>query len=402
MSQTGTSAALANDPATAIRAIVDRIENGLIEIRRDIRAHPELGFEEVRTAGVVSAELTRLGIAHRTGIGKTGVVGIIEGGRPGPVLAIRADMDALPILEKTGLPFASTKEGLMHACGHDIHTTTLLGVAAVLKEMAPQLAGTIKLVFQPAEEGIGGMAAMIADGVMDSPKIDLALGFHNHPEMAAGTFGYVRGPTLAASDKFDIVVRGKSGHAAYPHTTVDPLIAAAHLVTQLQTVVTREVNAMHPAVVTVGAIQGGTTYNIIPDSCLIKGTVRTLHTRARDTAEAAIKRLAAGMKDGMRVECDVSYRRGVPPLVNHDTVLDPAISGVRKQFGEAAVSQGEPNLGGEDFALMAELVPGFQLRVGSSQPGRRDRLHNSAYQPDERCIGFGVQALSRAALEILG
>jgi len=402
MSQTGTLAALANDPATAIRAIVDRIENGLIEIRRDIHAHPELGFEEVRTAGVVSAELTRLGIAHRTGIGKTGVVGIIEGGRPGPVLAIRADMDALPILEKTGLPFASTKEGLMHACGHDIHTTTLLGVAAVLKEMAPQLAGTIKLVFQPAEEGIGGMAAMIADGVMDSPKIDLALGFHNHPEMAAGTFGYVRGPTLAASDKFDIVVRGKSGHAAYPHTTVDPLIAAAHLVTQLQTVVTREVNAMHPAVVTVGAIQGGTTYNIIPDSCLIKGTVRTLHTRARDTAEAAIKRLAAGMKDGMRVECDVSYRRGVPPLVNHDTVLDPAIAGVRKQFGEAAVSQGEPNLGGEDFALMAELVPGFQLRVGSSQPGRRDRLHNSAYQPDERCIGFGVQALSRAALEILG
>ncbi len=402
MSQTGTSAALANDPATAIRAIVDRIENGLIEIRRDIHAHPELGFEEVRTAGVVSAELTRLGIAHRTGIGKTGVVGIIEGGRPGPVLAIRADMDALPILEKTGLPFASTKEGLMHACGHDIHTTTLLGVAAVLKEMSPQLAGTIKLVFQPAEEGIGGMAAMIADGVMDSPKIDLALGFHNHPEMAAGSFGYVRGPTLAASDKFDIVVRGKSGHAAYPHTTVDPLIAAAHLVTQLQTVVTREVNAMHPAVVTVGAIQGGTTYNIIPDSCLIKGTVRTLHTRARDTAEAAIKRLAAGMKDGMRVECDVSYRRGVPPLVNHDTVLDPAIAGVRKQFGEAAVSQGEPNLGGEDFALMAELVPGFQLRVGSSQPGRRDRLHNSAYQPDERCIGFGVQALSRAALEILG
>lgn len=391
-----------NDPATTIRAITDRIEAGLIEIRRDIHAHPELGFEEIRTAGVVAGELTRLGIPHQTGIGRTGVVGIIEGGRPGPLLAIRADMDALPILEKTGLPFASTIEGKMHACGHDIHTTTLLGVAAVLKEMAPQLAGTVKLVFQPAEEGLGGMQAMIDDGVMDGPKVDMALGFHNHPEMPAGTFGFVRGPTLAASDRFDIVVRGKSGHAAYPHTTIDPLVAAAYLVTQLQTVVTREVNAMHPAVVTVGAIQGGTTYNIIPDSCLIKGTVRTLHARARDTAEAAIKRLAEGMLGSMRVTCDVSYRRGVPPLVNHDRVLNPSVAAVRAQFGDQAIREGEPNLGGEDFALMAELVPGFQLRIGSSQAGRRDRLHNSAYQPDEAAIGYGVQALSRAALELLG
>ncbi len=391
-----------NDPAAAIRAITDRIEAGLIEIRRDIHAHPELGFEEVRTAGVVAGELTRLGIPHQTGVGRTGVVGIIEGGRPGPVLAIRADMDALPILEKTGLPFASTIEGKMHACGPDIHTTTLLGVAAVLKEMAPQLAGTVKLVFQPAEEGLGGMQAMIDDGVMDGPKVDMALGFHNHPDMPAGTFGFVRGPTLAASDRFDIVVKGKSGHAAYPHTTVDPLVAAAYLVTQLQTVVTREVNAMHPAVVTVGAIQGGTTYNIIPDSCLIKGTVRTLHARARDTAEASIKRLAEGMLGSMRVTCEVSYRRGVPPLVNHDRVLDPTVAAVRAQFGDEAITQGEANLGGEDFALMADLVPGFQLRIGSSQVGRRDRLHNSAYQPDEAAIGYGVQALSRAALELLG
>lgn len=390
-----------NDPTAAIRAITDRIEAGLIKIRRDIHAHPELGFEEVRTAAIVAGELARLGIPHQTGIGKTGVVGLIEGGRPGPVLAIRADMDALPILEKTGLPFASTIEGKMHACGHDIHTTTLLGVAAVLREMAPQLAGTVKLVFQPAEEGLGGMQAMIDAGVMDGPGVDMALGFHNQPDMAAGTFGFVRGPTLAASDRFDIVVRGKSGHAAYPHTTVDPLVAAAYLVTQLQTVVTREVNAMHPAVVTVGAIQGGTTYNIIPDSCLIKGTVRTLHARARDIAEAAIKRLAEGMLGSMRVNCDVSYRRGVPPLVNHDRVLDPTVAAVRAQFGDDAITEGEANLGGEDFALMAELVPGFQLRIGSSQAGRRDRLHNSAYQPDEAAIGYGVQALSRAALALL-
>jgi amidohydrolase len=391
---------IANDPTTAVRDATRRIEPALIEIRRDIHANPELGFEEIRTAGVVARELSRLGIAHQTGIGKTGVVGLIEGGRPGPVLAIRADMDALPIEEKSGLPFASTKPGLMHACGHDIHTTTLIGVAAVLKELAPQLAGTVKLVFQPAEEGIGGMQAMIADGVMDGPKVDLALGFHNHPEIPVGNFGFVHGACLAAADRFDIVVRGKSGHAAYPHHAIDPIVAAAMLVAQLQTVVSREVRPTHPAVVTVGAIHGGTTYNIIPDACLIKGTVRTLHPPARDAAEAAIKRLAAGMLEGMRVACDVDYRRGVPPLRNDDSVLEPAIAAVRRQLGDV-VGEFEASLGGEDFALMADLVPAFQLRVGSSQPGRSDRLHNSAYQPDERCIGFGVQALSRAALELL-
>ncbi len=391
-----------NDPGPIIRALTEQIEAGLIEIRRDIHAHPELGFEEVRTAGIVAAELTRLGIPHQTGIGKTGVVGLIAGGRPGPVLAIRADMDALPILEKTGLAFASENEGKMHACGHDIHTTTLLGVASVLKELAPQLAGTVKLVFQPAEEGLGGMQAMIDAGVMDNPSIDMALTLHNQPEMPAGQFGFVRGPTLAASDRFDIVVRGKSGHAAYPHTTVDPIVAAAHLVTQLQMVVSREVSAMHPVVVTVGAITGGTTYNIIPDTCAIKGTVRTLNARARDIAEAAIKRLAAGVSEGMRVQCEVDYRRGMPILRNDDKVVLPAVAAIRAQFGDAAITEGEANLGGEDFALMANLVPGFQLRVGSSQPGRRDRLHNSAYQPDERSIGFGVQALARAAMEILG
>jgi amidohydrolase len=391
---------LANEPTTAIRNATQRIEPALIEIRRDIHANPELGFEEIRTAGVVARELSRLGIAHQTGIGRTGVVGLIEGGRPGPVLAIRADMDALPIEERTGLPFASTKPGLMHACGHDIHTTTLIGVATVLKELAPQLAGTIKLVFQPAEEGIGGMQAMIADGVMDGPKVDLALGFHNHPEIPVGHFGFVHGACLAAADRFDIVVRGKSGHAAYPHHAIDPIVAAAMLVAQLQTVVSREVRPTHPAVVTVGAINGGTTYNIIPDACLIKGTVRTLHPPARDAAEAAIKRLAAGMLEGMRVVCDVDYRRGVPPLRNTDSVLEPTVAAVRQQLGDV-IDEFEPSLGGEDFALMADLVPAFQLRVGSSQPGRSDRLHNSAYQPDERCIGFGVQALSRAALELL-
>lgn len=391
---------LANDVEAAIRDATNRIEPALIEIRRDLHAHPELAFEEIRTSGVVGRELERLGIMPKPGVGRTGVVGLIEGGGAGPVLAIRADLDALPIEERTGLPFASKSPGLMHACGHDVHATTLLGVAAVLKELAPQLRGTVKLVFQPAEETLNGMAAMIADGVMEEPHVDMALGFHNMPDMPAGRFGFVRGASLAASDKFDIVVRGKSGHAAYPHVAVDPIVAAAHLVTLLQTVVSREVKPTQPAVVTVGAIQGGTVHNIIPDAVTLRGTVRTLHNEARDVAEQAIQRLCAGTEATMRVACDLAYERGVPPLVSNDSMLERSVAAVRRQFGDA-IEEGEASLGGEDFALMANLVPAFHLRVGSSQPGRSDRLHNSAYQPDERCIGFGVQALARTALDLL-
>jgi amidohydrolase len=391
---------LANDPQTAVRDITARIEADLIEIRRDIHAHPELAFEEVRTAGVVARELTRLGIAHETGIGRTGVVGLIEGGRPGKVLAIRADMDALPIHERTGLPFASTIDGKMHACGHDLHTATLLGVAAVLKELAPQLAGTVKLIFQPAEEAIGGAEEMIRAGVLEGPKVDLALALHNAPQMPVGRFGFCRGPALAAADTFEIVVHGRSGHAAHPYAAVDPIVAAASLILQLQTVVSREVKPLQPVVVTVGTIHGGQAVNIIPDSVTIGGTVRTLHDEARDTAEAAIKRLCAGMLEGMRVRCEVDYQRGVPSMINDDVVLDATVDAVRKQFGDV-VDEREPSMGAEDFAEISRLVPSFQLGVGSGTPGRDDRLHNSGYQPDERCIGLGVQALSRAALEIL-
>ena len=390
----------ANDPATAIREATRRIEPHLIEIRRDIHAHPEVGFEEVRTAGIVARELTRLGIPHQTGIAKTGVVGLIEGGRPGPVLAIRADMDALPILEQTGLAFASTIPGKMHACGHDLHTTTLLGVAAVLTQLAPQFAGTVKLVFQPAEEGLGGMRQMIEAGVMDGPKIDMALTLHNHPDIPVGRFGFARGASLAASDKFEIAVHGKSGHAAFPQYAVDPIIAAVHLIGQLQTVVSREVRPIDPVVVTVSAIHAGSAYNTIPDVCHLRGTVRTLSEAARDQAEAAIRRMCDGMLASMRVRCEFSYQRGVPVLVNDDAVLDRTVASVRRQFGDV-ISEVDPIMGGEDFALMANLVPSFQLKVGSGQPGRADDLHNSDYQPDEACIGLGVQALARAALDTL-
>ncbi len=395
-----THADLPNDMQAAIAKHTGEIEAHLIEVRRDLHAHPELAFEEVRTAGVVARELERMGITHETGIAKTGVVGIIQGGRPGPVLAIRADMDALPIEERTGLPWASTKPGLMHACGHDIHTTTLLGVAEVLHKIAPSLAGTVKLIFQPAEEAIGGAERMIAEGVLDNPKVDMAIGFHNYPHIPVGEFSFCHGPALAAADLFKLVVHGKSGHAAHPYAAVDPIVASASLIMQLQTVVSREVRPLHPAVVTVGAINGGIASNIIPDSVTIKGTVRTLHADAQDVAEDAIRRLCKGIELSMRVKIDVDYQRGVPALLNDDRVLEPVVDAVRKQLGPV-IHQKEPSMGAEDFALMSQKVPAFQLGIGSGAPGRDDRLHNSGYAPDEACIGLGVQALARAAVEIL-
>jgi amidohydrolase len=387
-----------NDIGGAIAAAIGAEEAALIDVRRDLHAHPELAFQEVRTAGVVARELARLGVPHQTGIGRTGVVGVIEGGRPGKVIAIRGDMDALPIEERTGLEFASTNPGLMHACGHDVHTSTLLGVAAILQKLAPDLAGSVRLLFQPAEEILGGAAAMIEDGALDG--VDMALGFHNHPDIPVGQFGFVRGANYAACDRFRIVVRGVSGHAAYPQVAVDPIVAAAHLITSLQTVVSREMGALEPCVVTVGAIHAGTVHNIIPDSCELLGTVRTLSADARARAEASIRRICAGMETSFRTPCDLDWLAGVPPTLNADHVLEASVTAVRRQLGDVFVPS-EPTMGAEDFSLIASRVPSFVLRVGSGAAGRNDHLHNSAYQPDEACIALGATALAAAAVDLL-
>jgi amidohydrolase len=387
-----------NDIRAAISDAVAAEEAALIAVRRDLHAHPELAFQEQRTAGVVARELARLGIACQTGVGRTGVVGTIEGGRPGPLLAIRGDMDALPIAERTGLAFASENPGVMHACGHDVHTSTLLGVAAALKRLAPDMAGSVRLLFQPAEEILGGAAAMIEDGALDG--VDMALGFHNHPDIPVGQFGAVRGATYAACDRFKLVIRGVSGHAAYPQVAVDPIVAAAYFITSIQTVVSREMGALEPCVVTVGAIHAGTVHNIIPDSCELLGTVRSLSNSVRTRAETAIKRFAAGLDAGFRTQCDLDWMYGVPPTMNADRVLDAGVAAVHRQLGDVFVAQ-EPTMGAEDFALIAARVPSFVLRIGSGASGRQDHLHNSSYQPDEACIGLGAQALARAAMDLL-
>lgn len=387
-----------NDIGPVIDAIVREIEPSLIAIRRDIHAHPEIGFEVERTAGVVAAELERLGIACRIGVGRTGVVADIEGGAPGPRLVIRADMDALPMQETTGLPYASTVPGRMHACGHDLHTATLIGVGAALKQLSGKLRGSIRLVFQPAEETIdSGAAAMIADGVLDG--VDMALGFHNEPGIPAGRIAYIRGASFASADSFQIVVEGRSGHAAQPHEAVDPIVAAGYLLTQLQTIVSRELNPIRSAVVTVGRIEGGDAYNIIPDRCTMAGTVRTRSPEARDTIEAAMKRICAGVSLVHRVDCKIHYRRNLPPVMSDDKLLDRTIAAVRLQGGDAIEVEG--GFGAEDFAFFSERVPSSHIRIGSGQAGRQDRVHNSNYQPDESCIAEGVRVLVRSAIEML-
>lgn len=389
-----------NDLARDIEQRVQVIEPALIALRRDIHAHPEIGFETVRTAALVASELERIGLKPQRGVGRTGVVAEITGGQPGPCLLIRADMDALPMDELTGLPFASTVPGKMHACGHDIHTATLIGVGTVLQAMAPKLRGSVRLVFQPAEETVeSGAAAMVADGAADGAAI--ALAFHNRPEMPVGRFGYVRGASTASSDEFDVIVRGRSGHAARPHAAVDPIVAAAAIVTQLQTAVSRVMDPSQSAVLTIGHIQGGTTHNIIPDSCLFQGTVRCRSAESRDTMEATFRRICEGVGAAMGVTCEISYLRGAPALVNDDGVVDAALRSVSAQFGADRIEQLEGRFGAEDFSYFSERIPSCQLLIGSSQPGRNDRVHNSDYQPDEGCIALGVAALTRTALDIL-
>jgi amidohydrolase len=387
-------------PGSTIEHLVRRTEPRLIELRRDIHAHPELGFDTVRTAALVAEELRRLGLEPRTGVGRSGVVAEIKGGAPGRCLLLRADMDALPIEEQTALPYASQIPGKMHACGHDLHTAALLGAAAALKEIAPHLRGTVRLVFQPAEETLdSGAAAMIADGAADGA--DMAITFHSRPELPAGEIALTHGASTASADEFKVTVIGRSGHAARPHASADPIVAAAYIITQLQTLISREMNPAQSAVLTVGHIVGGATQNVIPDQCMFEGTVRCRSAASRDLAEASFRRICEGAAQALNVRAEIEYVRGAPPLENDDALVDRAAVALADQFGRPPmVSQGS-NFGAEDFSYFSERMPAIQIYVGSGQPGRNDHGHSSHYQPDEACIGQSAIALTRMAVELL-
>jgi len=384
-----------------VDSIAARLTPELVALRKTLHQHPELAFEEHETAKAVGAFLTCLKIPFQSGVGKTGIVAVLEGSKPGRTIGIRADMDALPIHEQTGLAFASKVPGKMHACGHDVHTVIALGVAAALSEMRGELKGRVKFIFQPAEETLSGARAMIADGALDDPKVDLILGYHNWPAVVAGKVGYNAGPVMAAADAFDITLKGRDGHGAHPHLAVDTLAAAAHLVAQLQTIVSREVKPTSSAVLTVGELHAGRARNIIAGSAELKGICRTLEPGLSEKIEAAVRRMLEGIKAGMRVDYTLDWKRVAPPLANDKVVLEKLLASARATIGDENVLQlPEPSMGSEDFAWFAEEVPAAHLRIGSKIDGLDTAIHRSNYDCNELAIPVGVRVLARAALDL--
>jgi amidohydrolase len=385
-----------------IGAIAEKLAPQLAELRRRLHQHPELAFEEHETAKAVAGFLTRLNIPFKAGVGKTGVVAILEGAKPGRTIAIRADMDALPIHEQTGLAFASKVAGKMHACGHDVHTVIALGVAATLAELRDSLHGTVKFIFQPAEETLSGANAMIADGVLEErPKLDLILGYHNWPAVQAGKVGYNATAVMSAADAFDITLKGRDGHGAHPHLAVDALAAGAHLVSQLQTIVSREVKPNWPAVLTIGEFHAGRARNIIAGNAELKGIVRTMEPGLSEKIEAAVRRMLEGLKTGMRVDYTLDWKRMAPPLRNDKRILDQLLESARAALGDENVLElPEPSMGSEDFAWFAERVPAAHLRIGSKIDGLETAIHRSNYDCNELAIPVGVRVLARAALDL--
>jgi len=329
-----------------IAKVVEQRTKELVALRRRLHQHPELAFEEQETAKAVSGVLEKLGIKYRSGVGKTGIIALIDGAKPGPTVGIRADMDALPILEQSGGPFASQVPGKMHACGHDVHTVIALGVAAALVEMKSELRGRVKLIFQPAEETLSGARAMIADGALEDPQMDVLLGYHNWPAVEAGKVGYNADVVMASADAFDITLKGREAHGAHPHTGVDALAAAAQLVSQLQTIISREVKPISPAVLTVGELHAGTARNIIAGSAVLKGIVRTMEVGLSEKIEQAMRRMLEGIKTGMRVDYALDWKRVAPALRNHKPTLERLLKSAREALGaENVIELAEPSMG---------------------------------------------------------
>jgi amidohydrolase len=365
----------------------------VLELRRAIHSRPELGFEERETAALIERELDSLGIEKRRLAG-TGVVGIIRGGRHGRVVALRADMDALPIDERTGLPFASKIAGAMHACGHDAHTAMLLGAARVMSERRDAFQGTVVLIFQPAEEGPGGAEPMIAQGVLDDPKVDAIAMLHVDVRLNAGTIGITPGPVNASADELHLTIHGRGGHGAYPHNAVDAIPAAAAVVTALQNIAARETDPLGAVVVTIGTIRGGYRNNVIADSVEMTGTLRAFDPNVRDALQSRVERIANGVAGAYNATAEVNVVRGYPPVVNDSGLAEEFTKYVREKT-EIDVERPMPTMGGEDFAYFAQRTRGLQIRLGvrNESIGAIHSGHSPQFLIDEAALPVGVQTL---------
>jgi len=387
--------------------------------RRDIHEHPELSNREVRTAKLVADQLTSLGLEVRTGVGKTGVVGVLRGGKPGPVVALRADMDALPVTELVDLPFKSTvraefngqQVGVMHACGHDTHVAMLMGAAEVLAGMRANLAGTVKFIFQPAEEGAprgerGGAGLMIEEGALENPSPAAIFGLHVWPD-DVGTISYRSGPMMAASDQLYITIKGKQTHGAQPWGGIDPIVVASQVVLGLQTIASRQINVTRqPAIITVGLIQGGTRFNIIPDSVVLQGTVRTFDEEMRRDIKGRIRRTVESISASAGATGTVDFGTGNNPVTFNDPALTAKmLPTLERVAGPGNVSIGELSTPAEDFSLYQQRIPGLFIFLGIVPKGqdktKAPRNHSPNFFVDEAVLPLGVRTLVSLALDWL-
>lgn len=378
-----------------IKSIVEAISPRLIEIRRHIHSHPELSGQEYKTAAYVAGVLSSCGLRVQELVGKTGVVAELPGGEDSRILAIRADMDALPIAERVDLPFASNQSGIMHACGHDVHTTVGLGVAMVLAQLNLPLPGTTRFLFQPAEETAQGARWMIEDGVMAG--VSAVLGLHVYPSVPARAIGIRYGALTAAADDLEIVIVGESGHGARPHEAIDAIWIASQVVTTLQQAISRTQNPLHPIVLTIGQIQGGRAPNVIADTVRLLGTVRSLHPDTRNHLPQWIESVVAGVCQAYGAKYEVHYRRGVPSVLNDPTLTELTARCVSEVLGNEYLQIiHEPSLGAEDFSLYLEHAPGtmFRLGVGFTDRAINYPLHHPKFEVDESAIVSGVLTMA--------
>jgi len=380
---------------------LERLCAGLVALRHDLHAHPETAFEEWRTADRIAARLQALGLAVHRGLARTGVVGTLSRGK-GPAIGLRADMDALALAEDTGLPYAAREPGRMHACGHDGHTVMLLGAAEYLAERGG-FSGTLHFIFQPAEENLAGGKRMVDEGLFDLFPMRAVFGLHNRPGLAAGVMGIRPGPALAASDYFDLHLRGLGGHAAYPHRTRDPIVAAAHIILAWQTLVSRATDPLDAAVVSVTRIRGGESANVIPEEVDLAGTVRSLRDEVQDRIEVGLRQIADSIAAAYGLEARLTYERRYRATVNSPAETAQALAAMERTVGPAGVHRDLPvTMGAEDFGWMLARCPGAYAIIGNGTEGAHGRaLHNPGYDFNDAIIPVGVRYWVNLARSLL-
>jgi len=386
-----------------ILSMTENIEEEIINIRRKIHQNPEISFQEFETAKIIEQYLKKLTNFKVIRVGETGILGILEGKLTDKkkVLALRADMDALPTSETTKLPFASKIPGKMHACGHDVHTSVLLGAAKILSGLTTEFSGIIKFIFQPAEEILGGAKQLINLGVLKNPKVDNIIGFHCWPDIPAGTVGIKKGTMFAGIDAMKLRIKGKSGHTAHPEQGVDPIIISAQILMALQTIVSKEISPVDGVVLGFGQINGGTAPNIIPDEVELSGSIRTINKDTRKTIPERIKRISENIAKGFRGSAELEYSSSCDPVINDENLNKKFEKAAKKLLGDDNVIYlEETSMGGEDFAFYLQEVPGQYFRIGTRNPDEPFYpLHNSNFKVDEKSISIGISALVAMVIE---